>query len=102
MEWWVSKAAASITSLTIDLTYPNAIIASCSPPHSPRSRANALGLQMAKMSGNAALGMCRMEFFQDIYTNGETVALPTSTVDGYQYALDELIFAARPNTHPSL
>lgn len=52
----------------------------------------AMGLQMAKISGNAALGMCRMEFFQDIYTNGETVDLPISPVDGYQYAMDELTF----------
>jgi len=52
----------------------------------------ALGSQMAKISGNAALGMCRMEFFQGIYTNGETVALPISPVDGYQYQMNELTF----------
>ncbi len=52
----------------------------------------ALGSQMAKISGNAALGMCRMEFFQDIYVNGETVALPISPVDGYQYQMNELVF----------
>lgn len=52
----------------------------------------ALGSQLAKISGNAALGMCRMEFFQGIYTDGETVVLPISPVDGYQYSLDELTF----------
>ena len=36
----------------------------------------ALGLQMAKISGNAALGMCRMEIFQDIYTNGQNASGP--------------------------
>jgi hypothetical protein len=53
----------------------------------------ALGSQLAKISGNAALGMCRMECFTEIYSNGETVELPVSTVDGYQYSMDELTFA---------
>jgi hypothetical protein len=52
----------------------------------------ALGVQMAKINGNAALGMCRMEFFQGVYTDGETVELPISPVDGYQYQLSELTF----------
>ncbi len=52
----------------------------------------ALGLQMAKISGNAALGMCRMEFFQGVYNNGQTVNLPISPVDGYQYQRNELIY----------
>lgn len=50
----------------------------------------ARGLQIAKISGNAALGMCRMEFFQGVYTSGETVPAPVSAVDGYQYSRDEL------------
>ena len=52
----------------------------------------ALGLQLAKISGNAALGMCRMEFFQGVYKNGETVDLPVSPVDGYQYQRNELTY----------
>src|ERR1039458_5925437 len=52
----------------------------------------ALGLQLAKISGNAALGMCRMESFQGIYTNGQTVDLPVSPVDGYHYQRNELIY----------
>jgi hypothetical protein len=52
----------------------------------------ALGSQMAKINGNAALGMCRMEIFPGAYTNGETVALPISTVDGYQYQQNELTY----------
>lgn len=52
----------------------------------------ALGGQMAKISGNAALGMCRIEFFQGVYTNGQTVDLPISPVDGYQYQRNELIY----------
>ena len=53
---------------------------------------NALGSQIAKISQNAALGMCRIEFFQGVYKNGDTVALPISPVDGYQYARNELIY----------
>lgn len=52
----------------------------------------ALGLQLAKINGNAALGMCRMEFFQGVYTNGQTVDLPVSSVDGYQYSIAECTF----------
>lgn len=52
----------------------------------------ALGSQLAKISGNAALGMCRLEFFQGIYGNGETVELPISPVDGYQYQNSECTF----------
>jgi hypothetical protein len=53
----------------------------------------AIGNQMAKISGNAALGMVRLEFFQGVYTNGQTVNLPVSPVDGYQYQLSELLFS---------
>jgi hypothetical protein len=52
----------------------------------------ALGIQLAKISGNAALGMTRMEFFQGVYTNGETVDLPVSPVDGYEYQQNELTY----------
>ena len=53
----------------------------------------ALGLQMAKISGNAALGMCRMEVFSGYFQNGQNAAGPwISPVDGYQYSIDELIF----------
>jgi hypothetical protein len=64
----------------------------------------ALGSQMAKISGNAALGMCRMEFFTAVYSNGETVPAPISPVDGYQYSYNELTFiwgiysSANPST----
>jgi hypothetical protein len=63
----------------------------------------ALGLQMAKISGNAALGMVRLEFFQGVYTNGQTVNLPVSTVDGYQYQRNELtyIWAIYSSANPS-
>ena len=52
----------------------------------------ATGLQLAKINGNAALGMCRMEFFQGVYTNGQNVNLPISPVDGYQYQRNELLY----------
>lgn len=53
----------------------------------------AIGNQIAKISGNAALGMVRMEFFQGVYTNGQTVNLPISPVDGYAYQRNELIYS---------
>lgn len=53
----------------------------------------ALGIHVAMISNNAAFGIVRMEFFQGRYRDGETVALPVSQVDGYNYSLDELTFA---------
>ena len=52
----------------------------------------AIGLALAKINGNAELGMCRLEFFQGVYTNGQTVGLPVSPVDGYEYSRSELIY----------
>ena len=45
-----------------------------------------------------------MEFFQGIYNNGQTVDLPISPVDGYQYSRNELLYlwqvynSGNPNT----
>ena len=65
----------------------------------------ALGSQLAKISGNAALGMCRMEFFGGLFTNGQNAAGPwVSTVDGYTYSPGELTYlwgvysSANPST----
>jgi hypothetical protein len=65
----------------------------------------ALGLQVAKISGNAALGMCRMEVFQGTFTHGQNASGPyVSTVDGYVYQANELTYiwgiysSANPST----
>lgn len=52
----------------------------------------ALGMHVARLSDNAALGVCRMEIFEGFYENGQTVALPTSPIDGYAYSRSELIY----------
>lgn len=52
----------------------------------------ALGIYLAKISQNAAFGMVRPEVFAGLYKHGETVIIPTSAVDGYQYSLSECTF----------
>ena len=53
----------------------------------------ATGVQLAKISTNAALGMCRMEIFQGLFTNGQNASGPwISPVDGYTYQANELIY----------
>lgn len=52
----------------------------------------ALGLHVAAIAGNAQMGMTRMEFFQAKYHNGDTVILPTSPIDRYNYSRDELLY----------
>ena len=66
----------------------------------------ALGVQLAKISGNAALGMCRMEIFQGLFKNGDNASGPwVSPVDGYTYQPNELIYVwgvystANPSTN---
>lgn len=53
----------------------------------------ALGIQVAKIYGNAVFGMVRTETFYFFgLKNGETVPLPVSPTDGYVYSRDELIY----------
>jgi len=47
------------------------------------------GINLAKISENAELGMVRLEVFYGTYKDGDTVNLPISTVDGYAYGRDE-------------
>ena len=54
------------------------------------------GIQLAKISENAEFGMVRFETFQGTYSDGETVELPVSPVDGYQYSREELIYIWEP------
>jgi len=52
----------------------------------------ALGLHLARISGNASFGAVRPEIFYGLYKDGETVNLPTSAVDGYTYSRNELLY----------
>lgn len=52
----------------------------------------ALGILLNRISQNANFGMARLEVFQGEYKDGDTVALPTSTIDGYVYGRDELLY----------
>lgn len=52
----------------------------------------ALGIQIAKISDNAAFGMVRCEVFSAHYHDADTVILPTSVVDGYNYSREELTY----------
>ena len=45
---------------------------------------------LVKISNNAKFGAVRPETFYGWYRNGETVLLPTSPADGYQYSRGEL------------
>lgn len=53
---------------------------------------SALGLKLARISGNTEFGAVRPEIFFGKYKDGETVQIPTSEVDGYTYQRDELIY----------
>jgi hypothetical protein len=53
---------------------------------------NVLGVHIGRINGNAAFGMVRLEVFTGLYHDGDTVILPTSAVDGYNYQRSELIY----------
>lgn len=58
---------------------------------------------LTKISNNAKFAAVRAEFFQGYYKHGETVQIPTSPVDGYQYSRAELrytwsLYSTRPAT----
>lgn len=56
----------------------------------------ALGVNLSKISQNAAFGMTRIEFFYGRYKNGDTIPTPTSPIDGYNYARNELMYIWQP------
>ena len=64
-----------------------------------------LGIDLGKISENAKFAMVRTEVFSGIYSNGQTVALPISPIDGYVYSRSELIYfwticnSTSPSTH---
>jgi hypothetical protein len=52
----------------------------------------ASGLAIGKISDNSAFGLTRLEVFKGVYKHGDTVQLPTSPIDGYNYPRSELIY----------
>jgi hypothetical protein len=48
---------------------------------------------MKAMNGAAKFGAVRNEQFYGYYCNGETVLLPVSPADGYQYSRSELLYS---------
>lgn len=51
-----------------------------------------LGRKVASISENAAFGMVRLECFSGYFKDGDSVPLPKSPIDGYDYQRDELIY----------
>lgn len=62
----------------------------------------ALGIKLGRINSNAAFGMARLEVFSGVYSDGETVPVPVSTIDGYIYSRDELyyLWAAQNTGNP--
>lgn len=52
----------------------------------------ALGSHISRISSNAAFGLVRTEVFFTLQTDGTTVPLPISPVDGYVYSRNELTY----------
>lgn len=52
----------------------------------------AYAIHAGRIGKNSEFGVDRLEIFTAIYLNGETVAPPTSLVDGYNYSLAECVF----------
>jgi len=52
----------------------------------------ALASALLQLNKNVRFAAVRKEFFVAQYTNGQTVPLPTSSVDGYTYARGELLY----------
>jgi hypothetical protein len=48
---------------------------------------------MKSLNADAKFGAVRNEQFWGYYRNGETVALPTSPIDGYEYSRAELLYS---------
>ena len=55
--------------------------------------AYATGFLLSAVKDDIAAGTVMPEFFQGFYTHGQTVPLPISPVDGYQYQQNELAYA---------
>jgi hypothetical protein len=99
--------ASTLQGLYVVLT--NSLVLTHEPGFSDVSDNNfvagqlARGFDLIKISENAAFGMARMEFFYGEYSNGQTVNLPVSPIDGYEYQRDECqyIWNVRSTVNPS-
>jgi hypothetical protein len=57
---------------------------------------NVISAHLRHVSDNAAFGVVRLEVFTGLYHHGDTVILPTSPVDGYNYVRSELLYLWTP------
>lgn len=51
-----------------------------------------VGIHLNKIAQNASFGMADFEVFSANYKHGETIPLPTSSIDGYPYSRSELTY----------
>lgn len=63
------------------------------PARSLNAEQMALAAHLARMASNAAFGLVHAEMFVGLYHDGETVSLPVSARDGYEYTREELQYA---------
>jgi len=52
----------------------------------------AFGIHLEAISANAAFGKVRTEIFHGLYVHGDTVPLPVSPIDKYQYSREECLY----------
>src|SRR5512146_338001 len=76
-----------------EITFPYAPGFADVPDASLAAEQYAQGVLMGRIIENAAMGMVRPEVFVTKQKHGDTVPLPVSATDGYQYSRDELIYA---------
>lgn len=57
----------------------------------------AFGDMVQAIAENSEFAYTHLEIFQGMYVNGDTVPLPLSPIDGYQYSIDECLFLWNPD-----
>lgn len=75
-----------------EITFPYAPGFADVPDSALAAEQYAQGVLLGRIAENAAMGMVRPEVFVTEQKHGDTVALPVSPVDGYQYSRDELVY----------
>jgi hypothetical protein len=61
----------------------------------------AFGDMVQGIAENSEFAFENVEIFQAIYVHGDTVAIPISPIDGYQYAREELLYLWNPELSTS-
>jgi hypothetical protein len=56
----------------------------------------AFGDMVQAVAENGEFAFVHLEVFEGIYVDGDTVPLPTSPIDGYEYSRDELLYVWNP------